>query len=65
MSLIVYNGIIDVFPFFDTKKEMERGKIKEASKILNNMFHVGLLLTVLVKQYACYNKDLGQTSNCP
>ena len=29
------------------------------------MFNLGLFfLTVLVKQYACYNKDLGQTSNC-
>ena len=53
-------------PFFDTKKEMGRGKNKGSKQILNNiMFHVGLLLTVLVKQYACYNKDLGQTSNCP
>ena len=53
-------------PFLIQRKKWEEEKIKEASKILNNiMFHVGLLLTVLVKQYACYNKDLGQTSNCP
>ena len=29
------------------------------------MFHLDLVLTLLVKRYACYNKDLGQTSNCP
>ena len=56
----VLNSIIDVFRFF----YKERNEITEANKILNNV-SFGSSFNSLSKKVACYNKDLGQTSNCP